>query len=456
MKNKYFLGVIPALLVLSACNGGAQKEQANYKNDFLEDTLAHEEIFGSVEEGLAPRRLSGPNFSTLSFEDPVLDPELNPDVTNEHPTIGVQTFYNEAENKVSFRFVAAVHFDDADAREATNAVWTRSVSKADCSAYPLDADVTPAPECTTAYKKLSNDGGAYTIEKYNSDHGGTGYTHFVVYTLRNIDLSKYAGSDYYVSAYLSLSGAVGDVSSKAIAIRFDRNKKYSYAHDVGTGFIEGTFSGTPTVIEKTAVENDSNAASFKNRTIAKGDTFIIKAFDGTKLKIRNASNFTGDGNNSGYYFSAEDGKMKATYTGSFDLYLNSSHQIYTTALSLTRKIYVSLADGSVNWWEGTGIFTALYAYVDGGAAHWYELESLGDHLYVTKQEINTATYNRAIVGRIDTSVENDDSTGWWDSGKVYNQTKGGSDSSALISLSHDHAYVKRNSNYEPLYIDWWD
>ena len=410
MKKKFLLAIIPALLAMSSCTY-MQSATAVKGNDFLEDCLAHDELFGNAELQVAepetqrekqPLRASNPGF--------------DPEESFQHPSIGVQTFYDDVNNKVSFRFVAVVHFDNAEALGASSAVWTRCVSKTDCSSYPLN-DTTPAPEVTKAYTSLNNNGSIYSITDYNNDHRNeydqpAGYTHFVVYTLRDIDLSKYAGSDYYVSAYVTMSGAF-ESSSKAIAIRFDRLKKYSYVQNVGTGYIEGTFSGTPAIIEKTAVNNDSNAASFLNHKISKDDTFVIKAFDGTKLKIRNALNFTGDGNNSGDFFADDNGEIKATYTGTYSLYLNSSHQIYTSATKVVNdaKLYV---DVDVYWWHGA--WTAVYAYtgdLDDDNGQWFELNTpnSGDDFttstknnFYTEDVLYTSGYDKVAVCRINNDV----------------------------------------------------
>ena len=50
MKNKYLLTLIPAFMVLSGCNPLSNYAAAGTKvNQFAEDTLAHEEIFGESE-----------------------------------------------------------------------------------------------------------------------------------------------------------------------------------------------------------------------------------------------------------------------------------------------------------------------------------------------------------------------------------------------------------------------
>ena len=106
---------------------------------------------------------------------------------------------------------------------------------------------------------MSNDGGAYTIEQFNSEHS-TSFTHFVVYTLRNVSLSTY--SDCYVSAYLNLSGEGGvNTQTKAIAIKIgDLSEKYIYTPSLGTSFIVGSIGGNDEA-KKVALRNILTAFS---------------------------------------------------------------------------------------------------------------------------------------------------------------------------------------------------
>ncbi len=328
MKKQLLLAVLPALLVLSACNGGGQVKEKY--DDLLEDTLAHEEIFDQQEQGLAPRRLLGPNVGGLRFEDPTPQTEKEEVGT---PYIGVQSIVSG--NTVSFRFVAAVQFTNANQRELATATWTRTVSKADGTAYPKDT-TAPTPACTTAYKKLSNGGSALTIEAFNAAHNNSTYTHFVVYTLRNINLDTYAGSDYYVSAYLSIGGLGGDpLVSKAIAIRFDRAEKYTYVAADGLYYLEGSFSGVSKKFDPSAIRTTNNLAEFEYIDFSENDTFVIKEFHNSKFYFHGAQeSLVYDGNQkiTSCFEAGENNfiKVKSSMGGSYGLYLSrNSSRLYT-------------------------------------------------------------------------------------------------------------------------------
>lgn len=411
MKKRFLLAVLPALLVLSACQAGPKSKNNNI---FLEDTLAHDEIFGAEkleDRALMPRKLG---------DDPVVHPDND-------PSIGIQS---KVENgKISFRFVAAVTFSESNITP-TNAVWTRTVSSPDGLTFPKD---TGTVACTTAYTKLSNGGSAYLISDYNqAQDPDTSYTHFVVYTLRNIPLETY--SDYYVCAYLTLSGEGGvNLRTKAVAISVDQSKKYTHDPILGVSFITGTFSGNPDVINATSIrtsEEDQNKASFEGLTISKDDTFVINEFYNTKLYVKNVSNFTGENNGSSNYFTNDNNKMKATYAGKFDLFLNKSDQIYTSASKVVTNGYLYV-DVNVSWWGDASAWTAVYAYKgnkEDNTGKWYSLASQNwgnqfrthtDDAFFTS-EMYAAGFTDVAVCRLKTGVNLPNDKTQWDSSITHN------------------------------------
>ena len=394
MKKRFLLAVLPALLVLSACQAGPKSKN----NDiFLEDTLAHDEIFGAEKlenRALMPRKLG---------DDPVIHPDND-------PSIGVQSKVEDG--KVSFRFVAAVTFSESNLAP-TNAVWTRTVSDPDGQTYPKD---TGSFECTTAYTKLSNGGSPYSIDDFNNAQTPiTSYTHFVVYTLRNIPLSTYG--DNYVCAYLNLSGEGGlNQRTKAVVISVDQSIKYTHDAALGVSFITGTFGGNPGVINATSIrtsESDQNKATFEDLRLSKGDSFVINEFYLTKLYVKSVPQFSGD---SSYFFANDNGKMKANFAGKYNLYLNKSDEIHTTGSELVRPIYVDTS--SVSWW-GENRVAALWAFGGSESSQWIGLSRIGtSNMFVTADPIDPSEFkNFLVVDMIAGETEPS-----WDDGKVNNQT----------------------------------
>ena len=414
MKKRFLLAVLPALLVLSACQAGPKNKDNNI---FLEDTLAHDEIFGAEkleDRALMPRRLG---------DDPVVHPDND-------PSIGVQSKIEDG--KVSFRFVAAVTFSESNITP-TNAVWTRTVSSPDGQTFPKD---TGSFGCTTAYTKLSNGGSPYLIDDFNNaQNPKTSFTHFVVYTLRNIPLDSY--SDYYVCAYLTLSGEGGlNQRTKAVAISVDQSKKYTHDPFLGVSFVTGTFGGNPGVVNATSIrtsEDDDNKAEFKNLSLSENDTFVINEFYNTKLYVKGASKF---GGNSSYYFANNNGSIKANFAGKYNLFLNKSDEIHTTASDVVRPLYVSLKN--VSWWTGDSAWTAIYAFNNStNVHHWYKTSASGNYL-VSSAAINPTIYDQIIVVRMksESSNKQEDQLSFDD--KYYNQTK---DLEILDDETKDCVYV---------------
>ena len=406
MKKKFLLAVLPTLLVLSACQAAPKSED---KNIFLEDTLAHEELFN--ENG----------FGDLKKDIRKLDPIEHPDVAE--PAIGVQ--YKVDGNNVSFRFVAAVSITSAQL-EPTVAKWTRTVSKPDGTDYVKN---TAQFECQTVYTSLSADGDPYTITQFNIDHS-TSYTHFVVYTLRNIPAATYG--DYYVSAYLTLSEGATLVS-KAVAINVERTQSFTYDPEMGVSFLRGTIGGVANkVVKATTIRTNANEdkATFKDLSLSANDSFVICELYQTKLYVKNTANFTGDNNGSSNYFTNDSNKMKVTYAGKYDLYLNKSDQIYTSASNVCTNGYLYV-DVDVSWWGNDSAWTAVYAYKgsrDDNTGKWYTLASQNwgnkfsthsDDAFFTS-EMYEAGYTTIAVCRLKTGTNIPTDKTQWDSSITHN------------------------------------
>ena len=201
--KKTLLMLIPALMALSAC-GGANPEENN--DIFLEDTLAHDEVFGNNPSGFS--------FKSIRNLDPV-DGDLS------SPRMGIQT--HTADGKISVRFVAAVKL----ANETVPVSWTRSV-------FEDDGDLDSGKGTVTrlcAYKYASiYDGGDEPVAA--STFGD--YNYFVTYTIRNIPLSTYG--NYYLNATLSINGTPIE---KVVSTTVNQNKQVSYStmHKIGRAHV---------------------------------------------------------------------------------------------------------------------------------------------------------------------------------------------------------------------------
>ena len=388
-KKRLLLAILPSLLILSSCNVGALNDKAE-NHIFLEDSLAHEEVFGGSKI-LQPRKTVDP--------DPVVHPDSD-------PAIGIQSFVSGG--NVSFRFVATVRFSDSQL-EPTKAVWTKSVCSPTGEAFSEKFN-KGTYECSKAYTKLNSGGSIYTIDQYNEAHGLTGdscFTHFVVYTLRNIPVATYG--NYYVSAYLNLSGEGGvNQTTKAIAIRVDQEEKYTYVHNAGAYFITGSFTSDP--IMATGVRVGGNSANFEGvLALNAGDSFVINEFYESKFIVHGASELEGK---STYFFEADgDGSIKAKYNGNYDFYLkyeDARNKLFAEEhdVSISRKVYIKL-DGSCAAWS-TSNQIVIYAFGGAGDANkkWFSTTAVSGG-FVTDLEVNPALYQNIIVVEIKEGCELD-------------------------------------------------
>lgn len=312
MKKRLFLGLLPAILALSACSGAGVKVE---KNLYIEDTLAHEEVFDNAV--LLPRRS--------------LDPVYSSDIA-----IGVQ-YSAVADGKVSMRFIAAIKVDgaNAEARKAalahTTAVWTRSAY--DASGNKLLTERDPEVPATKAYDEINSGG----VELGIGDYGDHSYSFFVAYTMRNIPVAT--------TSYLNVSLSVRDSEnaafnkdSKVVAASIDGSKKFSFdaaSHDY---FVTGNFGDVAQDAETKGENPLTDLGSF-TFDVQENDTFLIVNKTASKFVVYDATRLRGDTSN--FAFSNADGMIKANLDESVVLYLNSEGLIYSSLSGEHYQLFIA-------------------------------------------------------------------------------------------------------------------
>ena len=332
MKRKLLLALIPALMVLSSCAGVNQKA-LNENNLFVEDTVAHEEIFGQAESG--SKRIAP--FKALTPVD------------SSAPAIAVQK-RNEAAGEISIRFVAAVKIvGDLD---KTTAVWTRTMYKANGSVKSgKEADEFPS---TKAYTSILDGGSELTIDAFND--GKTDYTHFVVYTMRHIPITGEGdanASNYHLNVYLTLDNTENDAydaQSKVVSTTGDGTSQFAYRLASRSGkngfFLSGTIKGSAgEVIEDSSTRGD-NAATF-TADFQANDSFVVVQDTGSFFKIWDGSCLRSAGNG----FSAVDNKVKVGTATRYVVYLNGSNEIWHTQYRLTGTDFYLRGTVSPDGWD---------------------------------------------------------------------------------------------------------
>ena len=388
MMKKLLLVVLPALMVISGCSAAPKVE----KELFVEDTLAHEEIFGEPEFQQKTQVLR-----TVSGVDSYLDSSI--------PSIGIQT-NDELADGYAIRFVSAVRIEDEDLATA-NLYWTRSIWKDDHHSKRDEGNVT----VQKLYSSLANGGSAITIKDFNDEHH-TNYNYFAVFTLRNVDLVNNA--KYFINANLVCNG----VSSKVLSTTVDQTTKFTFnSNDTGYFGVRKTASGFETFYAD--ADPGSDNASFTNIPIEKDESFIIvnRASDWYEIHGYDKTHLADNGdNNFGADSMAPFAKAKLSLL-SYSLYLSKGDGTFNWIYS-NRAVQFFLVPND-NWHVDNARF-ALNIVVDksNGNQSWYSMSKVGDqNLYVcTVPFSNIDNFGRLIFCRMKPS----DSTNNWDN--KWNQT----------------------------------
>lgn len=244
--KKLLLTFVPALMLLSSCAGSQPNIELGL---FHEDTLAHNEIFGSIQDGLQKSRKNA------------IDPNY-PNV----PTLGIQT--KEGDGKISIRFIAAVKLRDLT---TSSAVWTRTMYDNNGAAFAVNGKTTAEIECKKAYTSVFKNDESYNMSSFDDEQGledPSGYTHFVVYTILNIPKEAY--KDYFLNTYLSLNGR----KTKVVATSVDQTKKYSFSENK-IGYLLNKTSESVWEDANKRGDNPSQCLATFADDLSAGDTFTI-------------------------------------------------------------------------------------------------------------------------------------------------------------------------------------
>lgn len=375
MNKKVFLAALPAIMVLTSCGF---RPAANNKV-FLEDTLAHEEIFGGFENAvdLKPRRAEQENRSLESISA---------------PDIGYQIHFEG--DSIAIRFVAAIK------ETAVKAYWRRGVA-APNGTSTKGRDFSNEPQEASKYYLELTDGNS-TIKagegKYSS------YVGFVVYTIHSIPYTD--NKDSYVAAYLNLVGAEDSSihnNSQALAIKIEKkqNSNYESANAFAFNptteyhFLQGTIEGQNNrLLPATEHASGDNVASYDNLALLTSDSFgsfyykqdNTFQFFGYESFATNNSNAMFEATSSGYF------KPKFNDTFSVLISRGDLNKIYG---STTRTVSVSFATN-----YGAGYGNALF--IAGDMNGWkavtsYRLSNNGDDWSGTF-DITIGTRLKYVVG----------------------------------------------------------
>lgn len=414
MKKKYLLAIIPALMALSSCAGVKPNEEIKKEPEMVEDTLAHEEIFGASKIG-----------GNLGIRKAV---DANPNDSD--VLIGYQTKFNangegSEDDTISIRFVAAIKATN------TTAVWHRSLAKGNATETKTRA--SGDKPSNKYYTSLTDGGNTITAKTGNF----ASFEGFVVYSLLNIPYE--ANKDSFLAAYLTLGGVDTDVL--AIKVEKDSTDPTASAHtftfpsDTEGYFLQGKINGTVHSEERLYPSDspkvgDDNYASYTGVDLDEGDYFG-SFFFGT---------VEGEANPSFLYFSYRSQYYKcaaridratniygyaAPYVDgkTYNLYISKNNEtknlVYASVdlgYSGDYKLYLKPNSN----WTSAGARFALYVFDDDNRDDnkWINLEASASRagLYVLNVTLE-AKYDKFIFCRMNPSESNG-----WAGNQKWNQT----------------------------------
>ena len=390
MKKKLLLGLLPALLALSACGGASPND--NDADTFLEDTTAHTELFGDAKEVKAVRNV---------------DPDPLPALST--PKMGYQIKY--ADGKLAIRFVAGIK----DTYAKVKAEWKRGVAGANGETLRAKSFNDAAQESENFYTTLKNGAGE---TQYTAGSGEfEGYTGFVVYTLYNIPYD--ANKNAYVAAYLTLTDKDNEeniATSKVLAVKIEKasntvSKNYfsfdSSASD-GKHFLQGTINGKTDLVYATENPGGNNFAAYYGVELLTTDTFgsfyFRKTQDGLNLPTFQYFGFNDYFQEEPKYYdsaSEDAGKVGSVGyatprdAGTYNLYLSSNdgkhNHVYTANGHIWTYAFGSAAPARLNACEEGGqtkYYIEGVSVTSGDALHLYKDGVEDSTVYSVKENVS--------------------------------------------------------------------
>lgn len=305
MKRKIILFVLPALLALSSCSSLPTKNTY-----FIEDTNAHEEVFGSLDSLKAQSKKLN-SFKALSESE-----------TLYKPSIGFQRKTNN-DGTFSVRFVAAMQ------SASDGAFWTRSVHNINGQL----AKTKKVKAVTTVYEALNNEGNPLYASTVKAEDDSTPYDCYAIYCLLNIPASY---SDYYVDAFLTVNKGEEEILSDVGSLNVSdpsKHIKYTYGDNRYVAKVND-------VIRESDDLQNNNHLNIFSLDLFSNDTINAYYLDNENLNyvrydyldmIRENPDF-----DSRFY-----NEITLIHAGTYNLFLNDINKI-----SFEKKIYFQGPD----WW----------------------------------------------------------------------------------------------------------
>ena len=346
MKKSILLAVLPAVLVLSSCSAGPNEDPNKF---FVEDTKAHEEIFGALADvHLEPIQLQ-PNKALPSG------------TSLYKPMIGFQRKDNTSAGTYSVRFVAAMQSG------TDNASWFRSVHN--LNGQVAEGKGKKEVPVTGVYTAINNGGVQSNAVDVEAEDGTKPYDCYAVYCLLNIPSSF---SSYYVDAYISVTDNGNTVNSSVGSLNVADADDYLQYSLTGENYIIEV-NGERKASAALREGNHYNAFSLVLENNDQISTYHINANNSALTYSYDLCNDVSLGR-SFPDFSMSGSTLNVTYGGTYNIFLNGSNQYY-----FEKKIYFQGPD----FWENDSAKAMIQLKPNSGDNYpEYEMISTGEpHQY---------------------------------------------------------------------------
>ena len=393
MNKKLLLIAIPALMVMSSCT---YMQSATKVELFKEDTVAHEEVFGTLQ----PRLLGDPN------EDPASGPKVGVQFKKyEKVADSGEWFY-------AVRYVAAVSYTSLD---GVTAQWNRAVSRKDGVQINAWAG-GEGRQSKVLYPSLNNGEGAVNA----TDETGGSFNNYLVYSLYDIPENHVSS---FIAAYLTISEAgQPEVTTKVIAARAGGERCFSFEQNKAAGyFIQGKINGVANTILDLNDEPTEATDHAEERSVSlkEDDDFGCFYYNpGTSFRFFGYDMNIGD-SVCDYYLeqSGSTQYMKLRANATYNLYMSDT-DLFSVSDPENPTVTLYFHPGA-NWRSSTQKFAIWY----DSAFHPFAVHDAENNMYKLENFPFTQFYSNLVFTRHDASI---DGYAWdWDNnlwGKTADQT----------------------------------
>ena len=320
MNKKVLLIALPLTLALSGCS----HIKPIPVNQMIEDTLAHEEIFGSFDDASFSKKLA-PNYALNEGE------LYTPLISFQHKSNNDGTY--------SVRFIATIESKSMDI------VWTRSVH--DLSGSTSGGKSKDTKQVNTIYESLSDNGvrvWAKDVVEKDDELGTKPFNYYAVYCLLNIPNSV---SSYYIDAFVTVTLGEASKNSFVGSVNVaDKTKYMKYSLEAGDRYI----AKVNNEIQESGALSNGNHFALDSISLKKNDKFYVYSLNTNALTYTRYGYSNNIGSASSNFEMGSEDEIVAKFDGTYKLFLNGQDKYY-----FQKKVYFK---GPSWWWDDYAVTNA--------------------------------------------------------------------------------------------------